>query len=645
MAKVFAGEPVTERLHRAMLLELTREEPMACEELQAELDALREKNAGSIAQLQKDFGSLVGSAKSQSPLRSQILALEKQVEAKNAELTSCLVAHGIIDFPVRTKFRPETDGFLFSNNWTWDATEKQTLQNIITGLLGDLEALLSPLIQATLEPLFVGIPPPFDWVAMYFAVKDATNKIVDDITQTIEKGDNETYGLCGGMAFASLDYWLMRWVVPQGTKSNDQPQRTTPEGAALRNYIWSRLLTSVEDNGLKFLQWMGMFGGGGGPGGAVWLLQQTVQEIATLRQIIQQQKRPVTIGLVGTTANPFHNHQVLCYGFKDEPDGTISLFIYDNNHPGGESLIRLDLSGSTPDGVNTVHDDTYTTQRGPLRGLFCTAYKFTMPPKAVVLRDRVSATPSSGSVGTIIDINYTAKNIGFDTSTPMKLVVDSDRGAFVGETTSTTIAKGGQRRLDTKLTLDEPRSYQIAAFADLGRFANIQIVKLLPPQTGNPVETITVDIFQTEWRKCNNCQGLFFDGGASKGVCPAGATGAAHVADMSINYRLNDNISKAPGQNNWRWCKNCQGLFFGSSIASSRCPALPAGGKQEHVMTGSGDYTIEMNVTSAGGQSNWRRCGKCQGMYFNGGATKGVCPAGGGPHVQAGSDDYQLFHM
>jgi hypothetical protein len=42
---------------------------------------------------------------------------------------------------------------------------------------------------------------------------------------------------------------------------------------------------------------------------------------------------------------------------------------------------------------------------------------------------------------------------------------------------------------------------------------------------------------QTGWRWCDNCQGLFFGGGSSQGVCPAG--GGAHDSSQSGDYSLN----------------------------------------------------------------------------------------------------------
>jgi hypothetical protein len=40
-------------------------------------------------------------------------------------------------------------------------------------------------------------------------------------------------------------------------------------------------------------------------------------------------------------------------------------------------------------------------------------------------------------------------------------------------------------------------------------------------------------------------------------------------------------------------------------------------------------------------QENWRFCGKCFGLFFNGFAGNGVCPAGG-EHNPKGSFDYFL---
>src|SRR5206468_43557 len=119
------------------------------------------------------------------------------------------------------------------------------------------------------------------------------------------------YGMCGGMAFASLDYWLNNWVVPRGNNRHDQPQRTSPQGTALRDYLWNRLLQSVRDNIVTFLQWMAILQLPVGPQ-AGWLRDQTAGELVKLKKGIDA-GIPVPVALLGTTSNPLDNHQVLVY--------------------------------------------------------------------------------------------------------------------------------------------------------------------------------------------------------------------------------------------------------------------------------------------------------------------------------------------
>jgi hypothetical protein len=145
------------------------------------------------------------------------------------------------------------------------------------------------------------------------------------------------------MAFASLDYWRKSWVVPRGIGPNDQPQRTSPTGTALRNYIWTRLLDSVKNNVGTFLEWMAILHFDGS--GATTLRDKTKTEIAKLKSHINS-GMPVTVGLIGTTWNPLENHQVLVYGFDDNMDGTVTLFAYDNNAPGVETTYKMNFSGA-----------------------------------------------------------------------------------------------------------------------------------------------------------------------------------------------------------------------------------------------------------------------------------------------------------
>ena len=148
-------------------------------------------------------------------------------------------------------------------------------------------------------------------------------------------------------------------------------------------------------------------------------------------------------------------------------------------------------------------------------------------------------------------------------------------------------------------------------------------------QFGGTVADFTMG--QDNWRWCHKCQGLYFAGNPGS-HCPAGG---AHDQTGSGNYDLVLNWLAAPGQNNWRWCHKCQGLYFAGN-PGSHCPA---GGAHDH--TGSGDYKLIFTAWGSSGQYNWRWCHKCQGLYFAGNPGS-HCPAGGA-HDQAGSGDYSLI--
>lgn len=50
----------------------------------------------------------------------------------------------------------------------------------------------------------------------------------------------------------------------------------------------------------------------------------------------------------------------------------------------------------------------------------------------------------------------------------------------------------------------------------------------------------------------------------------------------------------------------------------------------------------ELTAAIQGGQDNWRWCQKCEGLFFGGHATHGKCPADGQPHSLQGSGNYKL---
>jgi hypothetical protein len=75
---------------------------------------------------------------------------------------------------------------------------------------------------------------------------------------------------------------------------------------------------------------------------------------------------------------------------------------------------------------------------------------------------------------------------------------------------------------------------------------------------------------QSNWRWCRKCQGLFFFGNPTNGVCP---TGGSHDVVGSGNYVLS--LNEGNGQPNWKWCFKCEGLYFGA-IRAAPASAPPA---------------------------------------------------------------------
>ena len=121
---------------------------------------------------------------------------------------------------------------------------------------------------------------------------------------------------------------------------------------------------------------------------------------------------------------------------------------------------------------------------------------------------------------------------------------------------------------------------------------------------------------QDNWRWCRKCQGLFY-GGYGEGLCPAGGP---HDRSNSFNYVLAHDTQIPNGQDNWRWCRKCQGLFYGG-YDEGLCPA---GGR--HDRSNSYNYVLVYDTQIPNGQDNWRWCRKCQGLFY-GGYGGGRCPA------------------
>lgn len=255
----------------------------------------------------------------------------------------------------KTTFRPQTNGFAFVNSWKFSLEEdtqmRQSLAVSASNIGSVQDAGFSGMFNRTLKPV---------------------------LQRWLKGALPEYYGLCGGMACAALDYYRVNKPMPRGAGYNDVPTNDTPQGAALRSYLLRRQLESMALNFPKLLFWMGIlhvdlpFIQGDGP---QWLLARSREEWAKLKNHLDGGS-PWPLMIIGSSTSPFHNHQVLAYGYEEQGEGKGVIYVYDMNCPDAETTIALDFTQS----VLQAQESCADANRGPLRGFFCNIYHPADPP-------------------------------------------------------------------------------------------------------------------------------------------------------------------------------------------------------------------------------------------------------------------------
>lgn len=250
-----------------------------------------------------------------------------------------------------TAFLPSAHGFGFVNSWTFTDAECQAIVRTLTTFVRAAMTSLGP-------------------AAIPLALLGASRRLEQMVSTSVP----DRYGLCGGMAFAALDYYRAGLPIPTAVDPMDQP----PPGSPLRDYLTRRLIDSLVTNGATFLAWKAMLhiAPAGPPvsGGPRWLRDRSRDEWIALRGHIDRGE-PWPLALVGEAADPFSDHQVLACGY-DERDGRSVILVYDGNCPGRVQEISLDLTGPSLDARESCPGG-----RGALRGFFCERYSSSVPPE------------------------------------------------------------------------------------------------------------------------------------------------------------------------------------------------------------------------------------------------------------------------
>lgn len=159
-------------------------------------------------------------------------------------------------------------------------------------------------------------------------------------------------GLCGGMAYAALDYYHARMTIPQ---QNYMPA----EGLPLQSYLYNRQLNSALPNADKWAEY------GLNPFGSRnreffnWGLQLGGGRLGELKSKIDRGE-PVPLGLqacggdCGCPGGCPGSHQVLAIGYDmgrytgdlGANIEDVSIFIYDPNHPNQTMTLKPNVAGA-----------------------------------------------------------------------------------------------------------------------------------------------------------------------------------------------------------------------------------------------------------------------------------------------------------
>ncbi len=422
---------------------------------------------------------------------------------------------------MRTSFKPQTDAFAFVNDWAYDDKEKNSIRTLLSGSVAGVAALLAPIyapiiglavgasvpVDALVSLLTAGLVPPGTVTAVATTASitaTSTGALITLLNGWLSNFFKDDFGLCGGMAYASLDYYRLGWVVPQGSPA---PDRSTPEGSALRDYIWKRLIDADLSGNVasRTIEWMALLNfippqfGGGPPE----LLKRTKAEWEILKQHLENDG-PWPIAIVGTTDNPMNNHQILAYGYEDKGDGTGLVYVYDNaaNPPNVENTISVDFRYDELMTNESAHKGGFDPPRGPLKGIFCSRYVPSTPPVAVGLEHGMSSS-ASGPVqgGTSIALTFTAKNYGYGTTSALAL---DSKGVSYGqprvvydvgeEVQRAPILAGSDRQWSGTVTVDGSGWRRYMAAAHLGVVDGVDVWKNIPTSeagTSNFVELAT----------------------------------------------------------------------------------------------------------------------------------------------------------
>ncbi|NTW71744.1 MAG: hypothetical protein HGA49_05820 [Eubacteriaceae bacterium] len=218
-----------------------------------------------------------------------------------------------------------------------------------------------------------------------------SNNFINTIFKT-PFGKIESRGRCGGMAFASLDYYYAKLPVPTHESKDFPNKMVPPDGSILGDYISKRSIHSLLTfSSYKFPKW-------------TTTSDEVVFKISRKTKLVEFPKlkksidkgNPVVLGLISGSkiSDVTKNHQVVAYGYAEPSQGKIIIFIYDSNSPNREVI--LESMEGTPD---------FKASNGRLwRGFFVQNYTYRKPAYIDLLIDCITENETSQSSSSVIKV-------------------------------------------------------------------------------------------------------------------------------------------------------------------------------------------------------------------------------------------------
>ena len=236
-------------------------------------------------------------------------------------------------------FDPARDGFSFSNRFLWTADD---LGHLAAGLR-PLTAGLSMALPALLGGAARGKKGALGGLALGsgLAAARSDGKLVEWLAQRWPQ-----FGLCGGMAHVAIERWpgAGRLATAALQKPHVRPllrrrqEKTIREAGATYARYWLPMRTGLAPMPHP-------------PFGAALL-----REYVSIRVRIDS-GRPALLHLVGDARDPFANHQVVGFGYRDHADraGGV-LLVYDPNAPGQTRHISIGVQADDPGQCDVTTD-------------------------------------------------------------------------------------------------------------------------------------------------------------------------------------------------------------------------------------------------------------------------------------------------